>query len=74
MQTYLVKINVSGTVRVNASSPELAKEIAEAAPITFGKDGKLFGGRVEAEDDVQPMMNHSLKPHSMLHKVGVSTG
>ncbi len=72
MQTYLVKITVTGTVRVNASSPELAKEIAEAAPVTFGKDGKVFGARVEADDDVKPMMNHSLQPTSMHHKQGVS--
>ncbi len=73
MQTYLVKIAVTGTVRVNASSPELAREIAEAAPVTFGKDGKIWGARVEADADVQPMANHSLQPDSMLQKTGVST-
>lgn len=73
MQTYLVKITVKGTVRVNAESPELAREIAEAAPITFGSDGKVFGVRIEADDDVQPMKNHTLQPEFMLHKVGMST-
>lgn len=73
MQTYLVKITVSGTVRVNASSPELARGIAETAPVTFGKDGKIWGARVEADADVQPMQNHSLQPEFMRHKVGMST-